>query len=218
MAEDRPTTVLLTGFGPFPGVAFNASSLLVRRLAPRARRRWPQLRISAATLPTEWERGPARLAALLRQLDPDIAIHFGVSARALGLDIETTARNSCVAAADARDLLPTSPVNAIDGPETRMATLPVDAIVARLAAHSIPVRPSDDAGDYLCNAILYRSLERCALAERRAFAGFVHIPSGLIGAGDDGRAPLGDCPLDWPQALDGALLVIEQALKLHRPE
>ncbi|MBL8565419.1 MAG: pyroglutamyl-peptidase I [Hyphomicrobiaceae bacterium] len=216
MAEDRPTTVLLTGFGPFPGVAFNASSLLVRRLAPRARRRWPLLRISAATLPTEWERGPSRLSALLRQLEPDIAIHFGVSARALGLEIETTARNARAASPDARDHLPSSPLNAIDGPETRASTLPVDAIVARLAASSIPGRPSDDAGDYLCNAILYRSLECCAFARQRAQAGFVHIPSGLIGAGDDGRAPLGDCPLDWTQALDGAMLVIEQALERYR--
>lgn len=204
-------TVLLTAFGPFPGVPTNASGLLLGRLAPRARRRWPDVRFATATLPTEWERGPARLAALLDRFEPAIAIHFGVSSRATGLDIETTARNSCALSPDARDLLPASLVNIEGGPVARAATLPVALILERLAERAIPARASDDAGDYLCNAILYRSL---AWSERvtTARTGFVHIPSSLVGGGVDWRDPPAGCPLDWRQAVDGAMIVVDAAL------
>lgn len=217
MARSSPppqltTTVLLTGFGPFPGVPENASSLLVGRLAARARRRWPQVRFATARLPTEWERGPARLAALLGSLEPDVTIHFGVSARARGLEIETTAQNACAAAPDARDLLPQSLLNEAGGPATRAATLPVERIAASLAAHAIAGGLSHDAGNYLCNGVLYRTLAWCSQRPRPARAGFVHIPAGLVG-GSAPREPRADCPLDWPQALAGSLLIIAAALE-----
>lgn len=213
--EGRPRTVLLTGFGPFPGVETNASSLLVARLAPRARRRFPDHRFAASVLPTEWERGPRRLDALLSRHQPDVILHFGVAARASGFEFETTARNACAAAPDASGAAPLTLLNAADGPVTRMASLPAAEIVARLTARAIPAQTSDDAGVYLCNAVLYRSLTWCEASPRASRAGFIHIPSTLAGAGSDGREPQPGCPLGWPDAIEGALIVLEHALALH---
>lgn len=211
----RQQTVLLTGFGPFPGVEINASSLLVTRLAPRARRRFPDHRFAASILPTEWERGPRRLDALLSRHQPDLILHFGVAARASGFEIETTARNDCAAAPDASGAAPLALLNAADGPATRTASLPTAEIVARLAERAIPAQTSDDAGVYLCNAVLYRSLAWCEASPRASRAGFIHIPSTLAGAGSEGREPQPDCPLRWPDAIEGALIVLEHALIGH---
>lgn len=202
--------ILLTGFGPFPGVAVNASARLAALLAKRARRRWPRAHVACATLPTEWVRGPERLAALWRRHEPDIALHFGVTARARGLEIERTGRNQCLDAEDACGQRPAASYNVDDGSESCTSTLPLDTIVAHLQAAGIPGCISDDAGSYLCNAILYRSLHQSRGSSR---IGFIHIPSCLVGAGADGLSPLADCPLDWDQALDGAMIALKTTLE-----
>jgi pyroglutamyl-peptidase len=287
--------ILLTGFGPFPGVAVNASQRLAGLLARRARRRWPDARVTCATLPTEWQRGPDRLAALWRTHSPDIALHFGVSARAIGFEIEITARNVRADSDDARGARPPGPCHGAAGPATCASTLPARAIVAALAARGLPGCISDDAGTYLCNSILYCSLRHAsatttsrrpharagespdilqsrseprrdlnpargrdevdgeAIAQphshrhsreggnpdtpasgdpetgpepglRRddvalmagsdagALVGFIHIPACLAGGGADGRSPLAGCPLDWNEALDGAMIALETTL------
>lgn len=210
-AKSAPRKVLLTGFGPFPGIEANASALLVRRVLPRARRRWPDIVLHGATLPTEWERGPRRLARVLAKLEPDIAIHFGVATRARGFEIETWATNRCATSPDAAGRLPLSRYNDDDGPEMRPATLPVTAIVEAISAAGIPVSGSNDAGEYLCNRVLYVSLAQCAAGKGRR-VGFVHLPACLAGGGSDGRQAEAGCPLDWPQAIEGALTIISTTL------
>lgn len=201
--------ILLTGFGPFPGVAINASARLAALLAKRARRRWPHAHVAGATLPTEWTRGPERLAALWRRHEPDVALHFGVTARAQGLEIERTGRNQCLDAEDACGQRPAAAHHLDDGPASCASTLPVDTIVAHLTAAGIPCCISEDAGSYLCNAVLYHSLHQARDTSR---VGFIHIPSCLVGAGADGLSPLPGCPLDWKQALDGAMIALATTL------
>lgn len=251
-AADRSApTILLTGFGPFPGVRVNASARLAQLLAKRARRRWTQAHIVSATLPTEWSRGPDRLAGLWRRYTPTIALHFGVTGRAHGLEIETTARNICLDSDDARGARPPASRHDDHGPTTCPSTLAAAEIVSALANAGIPGCLSDDAGTYLCNAILYRSLRHAAacdvsheatdhlplrndatshhsqrhlgaarasrksprLVTRTATqVGFIHIPACLVGGGADGLSPLAGCPLDWSQALDGAMIALETCL------
>lgn len=258
--EAHTPTILLTGFGPFPSVPVNASQRLASLLARRARRRWPEAHIACATVPTEWRRGPDRLADLWQRLSPDIALHFGVSAKAIGLEIESTARNICADSADACGVRPLSAWHDEAGPDLCTSTLPAHAIVAALAARGIPGCISDDAGTYLCNGILYRSLRHAATADlpraakshvslrhdatahlspvhhttpphshrpgagrdprkpahfrtsAAALVGFIHIPACLVGGGSDGRSPLAGCPLDWNEALDGAMIALETTL------
>lgn len=236
-------SILLTGFGPFPGIEVNASARLAGLLARRARRRWPHARVTSAILPTEWRRGPDRLAVLWRDVSPDVVLHFGVSSKAVGLDIEIVGRNLCADHDDACGERPSSPRHAEDGPATCASTLPAREIVAALAARGIPGCISDDAGTYLCNAILYRSLRHaasppttpntattppparrhlgagppprkspCLETRAAALVGFIHIPACLVGGGADGTLPLAGCPLDWTQAVDGAMLALETTL------
>lgn len=200
--------VLLTGFGPFPGVAVNASALLVERLAEAAERMSTGPRITAAVLPTEWARGPETLDAIWDKVQPDIAIHFGVSDRAPGFVVETTAHNQCHAQADACGALPVTVGDTQHSPRTCMATLPVSSILLRLASHAIPCCSSTDAGAYLCNAILFRSIVRAQTVQRRVLSGFIHIPSALAGGGPDGEGSLAGCPLTWDSALAGGQEII----------
>lgn len=178
IVPERHSTVLLTGFGPFPGVPVNASADLVRRVARKARVAFPDVRATVAILPTEWERAPRLVAKLHVRHRPALALHFGVASGSTCIRLETAARNFCRDSVDAAGALPGEQRLSADGPAARLSSIAVPRIAAALAAKGYPFAISEDAGGYLCNAVLYHSL---ALAEARGGCqvGFVHIPSDL---------------------------------------
>lgn len=207
MHRDR-SVFLLTGFGPFPGAPLNASSVLIERLARLAGGRLPGYAVHAETLPTEWQAGPARLAELLDELDPVIALHFGVSHRARGFVVETRARNARQDICDACGEAPDAPVVAADGPDEMSATLPVGLIVERLRRKRVPVQVSRDAGGYLCNAVLYHSLAEARSRDARGIGprrGFIHIPDSLSKFRGGGVRRSSVSLLDWDTAVEGGL-------------
>jgi pyroglutamyl-peptidase len=204
----RPT-ILLTGFGHFPGVARNATAELIPELSEAARRQFPQQRIVSEILPVEWARAPGALAELLRDLDAVVALHFGVAAQARGLQLEMIGRNRRSLLADACGSLPDAECVVEGGPETFPATLPAAVIIERLRGAGIACSTSDDAGGYLCNTLLYHSLATAAQRDRPFVAGFIHVPSTLA------RQSLADADpgaLTWDQAIAGSLAIIDACL------
>jgi pyroglutamyl-peptidase len=206
-------TILLTGFGPFPGVADNATARLVPRLADAARVRWPAMAVVAEVLATEWQTATGRLGELLAEHDPAVALHFGVSKEARGFEIETQGRNRCRLAPDAAGWTPPFEHLLDEGAASHATTLPVARIVERLARLGLPARASDDAGGYLCNALLYHSLRHVDLRRPAMLAGFVHVPACLTGHGVSGGEPAPSCPLTWEDAVHGGLQIIAAALE-----
>lgn len=208
----RRDTILLTGFGPFPGVAENASQRLVPKLAHLAARRFSAHRVVSRILPTEWERAPARLEDLYERERPKLVLHFGVSAEADAFVIETLARNRRKAAKDAAGALPPDDVVVRGGPAELAARLPAEDIRERLHAINVPAVMSRDAGSYLCNAIFYRSLI-CAeqIAEPEA-VGFLHIPLTIPPAFLKSRTDPNQMRFDWGTALIGGLEIIRTCL------
>jgi pyroglutamyl-peptidase len=89
-----------------------------------------------------------------------------------------------------------------DGQDTLSVSLPVNIIVARLNRVGIPVAVSDDAGAYLCNALLYRSLQLAADNTPPTRAGFIHMP------------PQYSAHFTAAMALDGALEIVRASLGL----
>lgn len=199
------STILITGFGPFPDMPVNASSQLARRLAAAARRRFDRVDVVSSVLPTEWLAAPERLAALHGRHAPTVALHFGVASRARGLEIERRAVNRCGEQPDAAGLLPPARRVVASAPAALPTTLPVEAILARLAALGIPASASDDAGSYLCNAVLYHSTCHVA-AGNCGMAGFVHIPTRLP------NVRSAAAPLTLAEAVAGGLAILDVCL------
>ena len=208
-----PLRLLLTGFGPFPGIPINASAVLVSAIAERMARSRLDIDLRTAVLPTEWKAGPAELQLVIKDFRPDIALHFGVASEAIGFRIETMAENARNRLADACGHVPRRRMISATAPERLLATFPADRIHQRLAALGLPVELSTDAGRYLCNATLFRSLSLSRRAKGARIAGFIHIPSAL---GDPEQA----CSLQnfgWPRAITGGLAIVETCLA-HVPE
>ena len=218
---DGRTTVLLTGFGPFPSVPVNATMMLVPRLAEAATTLFPATCFVTAILPTEWTAAPRRVDGLLATHRPDLVVHFGVSSRARGFEIEIRGRNACALAPDATGQIPNGVHIDTTGPSLRPSRLPVAEIVRRLQRRGLPAFQSWNAGAYLCNATLYHVLE--ATHETTIESGFVHIPASLAPPGTQAArgGPLRTspgCPLTWSQTLEGALEIVAACLDRPSPE
>ena len=85
--------VLATGFGPFPGITQNASASVVRALAGSGA--LPGIELFAEVLPVEWARARDAAREAIARTKPHAVLHFGVTKRAAGFEIETRACNMC---------------------------------------------------------------------------------------------------------------------------
>jgi pyroglutamyl-peptidase len=210
-------TIVLTGFGPYPGIPVNASATLVVRLAKTTRTRFPTHDTVHDVLPSQWEEAPDRLKKLVDPKTVDLVLHFGVAQNARGFQLELVGRNLQSPLPDSAGDLPKSARVIEEGPELLATTLPAERIAARLMRRGLPCATSHNAGTYLCNALLYHSLAAAHGAEDPHLAGFVHIPASLVGHGPDAMDPHPDCPLDWRTAVLGSVEIIAACLE-HRAE
>lgn len=210
------TTVLLTGFGPFPRVPVNATMQLVPRVAVLARRVFPGVRIEAKILPTKWDEAPVQVDDLLAELRPDVVVHFGVSSRARGFEIETRGVNVCALAPDASGRLPRSEIIDTGRGALLPSRFPAAEIVRRLRRRRIAAFASRDAGTYLCNRTLFHTLSVFERHDDLACAGFVHVPDTLAGSRMtvETRRPtaMATSPLTWNQAVTGGVEIIGACL------
>lgn len=208
----RPPTVLLTGFGAFPGIAENATASLVPELAAMARDHFPGHVIVDEVLPVEWSRTPRVLEEILMRTKPVVALHFGVTRHTSGFQIELMGRNTCDPRSDAVGELPATACVIEAGPETIASSFPADRIIARLERAGIACTTSQSAGTYLCNAVLYQSLTH-AQGLPGCVAGFIHLPAGLSASCTRDET----CALMWSDALNGGIEVIAACLEEQLP-
>jgi len=169
-------TILVTGFGPFPGAPVNPTEPLVATLA---RERPPHIRVATHIFATSYAAVDKELPALLRRYQPDALLMFGLAAATPHLRIETWARNAVSPLPDAAGVMPALRAIAPGRAQTlRLPTLD-HALLAAARRARVPAAISKDAGDYLCNYLCWRA----AIAVRRQrgprLAAFIHVPKGL---------------------------------------
>jgi pyroglutamyl-peptidase len=175
IADTAGLTILVTGFGPFPGAPFNPTGPLVAKLTRRRRPALANLRLVGHVFRTSYAAVDAELPELIARHRPDALLMFGLAARTPYIRIETRARNRrSLLFADAAGHLPAAAAIRAGA----AATLPGRAPFARLATVArvarVPVRLSGDAGRYLCNYV-YRQALGLEPARPRLIV-FVHVP------------------------------------------
>jgi pyroglutamyl-peptidase len=180
--------LLVTGFGPFPGAPRNPTAEVVRQLVDGGCGRRLGVEIVGHVFSTTW-RALDALPAVLAESRPDAVLHLGLKRRASAIAVEAFGRNRVtVAAVDAGGRRPVASMLDTAAPPRLRVSLPIDRIAARIAGLGLAVEISEDAGRYLCNALLWRSLR---LAAGRP-TGFLHLPPTREIAGAGGRFTLPD--------------------------
>jgi pyroglutamyl-peptidase len=206
-------TIVLTGFGPFPGVDSNATSDLISELTEAARTRFPEHEVIGEVLPVEWQRAPKVLKRLLAGARAVLALHFGVSPEARGFQIELVGRNQRGARPDASGELPNCEAVIATGPAMLASTLPAERILTRLTRAGFPCCTSNNAGNYLCNALMYHSLTAARAQPTPFLSGFVHVPASLQRTSCPQGVVGEKCALTWTAAVAGSIEIIAACLE-----
>jgi len=171
-----PLTVLLTGFGPFPGAAFNPTAGLAQRLAARRRPAFADVTRIAHVFRTSYAEVERELPGLVKRVRPDVVLLFGVATRTKYLRVELRARNArSPLFPDADRDRPESTIIAVGASGTRSGRAPQRALLAAVRAERLPVRLSHSAGRYLCNFAYWHALAAAA-GGNAPLVQFIHVP------------------------------------------
>ena len=169
-------TVLITGFGPFPGASFNPTGVLVEILARQPRVQAGTRRI-AHVFTTSYDTVDRELPALIARERPAALVMFGLAHRTRHVRIETLARNTLSRVhADVAGVLPNADAIAADGPALLRLPAPAQRLLSAARAAGTRAALSSDAGNYLCNYLCWRARERATSAGGPQVATFVHVP------------------------------------------
>lgn len=171
--------LIWTGFEPFDVHASNPSGAVAANAAELSQS--PRWDCEALTLPVTYDQ--AKRFAIEHDTAPErplFLLHVGLAAARAEVCFEVFAHNITGSKPD-NDGQCGPPSRVLDplGPLSRRTSLPV-VRMCELWTHMVPplgCRESHDAGDYICNAILYHSLGHL---ERRAGPGaaiFIHLPA-----------------------------------------
>lgn len=197
----RHPRILVTGFSAFPGAPVNPTERLIAELESRRFRFQGAGELGLAVLDVDYGKLPAALGELAKAGQPDIAVHFGLSAEAHGFTLESCARNVFGPKPDNAGHVPAEG-RICAGPDILASTLPLERLHDALAGRGLPVSWSNDAGGYLCNYLFYLSRSEQMAEFTPKMSGFIHVPS-LPGGG---RAGASVVPLEI--LVEGAELII----------
>lgn len=167
--------VLVTGFGPYGKERTNPTWEVARLLNGKRIRgckvRGVRLKVSAREVSRTMPR-------LIDSIQPRLVLNLGLAPGRMDIEVERVALN--VADFSIPDAYRYKPVDKpIDpqGPAAYLARIPIKKIVRVLLSNGIPASVSNTAGMYLCNYIMYNSLNHIARAGLKTKAGFIHVPN-----------------------------------------
>ena len=171
-------TLLLTYFGPFPGVPVNPTVALAEGSVRALNTARPDLRVVACELPVSYNGSSTALRTALQDVQPDALISLGVAVGRDVVSLEQVAINLDSAGiedndGDQRYDEPIAP----GGQEAYFSSLPVRASFERLRAAGEPVEISYTAGTYVCNHVFYEGQRISRELGLSIPAGFVHVPA-----------------------------------------
>jgi len=199
--------VLLTGFGPFPGVQINPTGALVQRLAQDRPR--PGERRAAHVFCTSYEAVDRDLPPLLVREQPDVLVMFGLAARTPHLRVETCARNVVSRTVpDAVGNLPKGSMIATGGAALLPIRAPTQQLLRAARQAGVNAALSRNAGSYLCNYLCWRATEAAARPGGPRLAAFVHVPR--IGS------PHGSRPLTFDDLVRAGEAIVRAAVGAAR--
>lgn len=178
------TRLLVTGFGPFPGVASNPTALLARQVAASPALRHAGIRAQAIVLTTRYAALETALRPALERDAPDCFLMLGVAARRSRVCVETRAINrASVLYPDAGGSFARTLALTPGEPPARRPALAAAPLVEAMARTGLAAKVSRDAGRYLCNAAYFTALG--CLPSRPVL--FVHVPMPRTGRRPAGR-------------------------------
>ncbi len=165
--------VLITAFEAFNNEPTNPTELVLAEL--------PEFlfdaRIIKVTLPVVYDKAFEVLKPMIEKHQPSLILMMGLAAGRSQINIERIAIN--INDSNTKDNLGNikhfDPIDR-SGPDGLFTTLPLEKIITATRKRKLPVTISNTAGAYVCNHIMYKTLNHIQTNDLKTKAGFIHMP------------------------------------------
>ncbi|PKK97378.1 MAG: pyroglutamyl-peptidase I [Tenericutes bacterium HGW-Tenericutes-3] len=165
--------ILLTGFSPFNDEKINPSYEAIKYLPKKI----GESNLTVIELPTEFNQSFENLKDKIIEIQPNVIIMFGQAGGRKSISLERIAINIDDASIpDNNNYQPVDQVINSSGPAAYFSTLPIRKIFNHLNQKNIPVSISNSAGTYVCNHLMYHTLDFIAQNNLIQKVGFIHVP------------------------------------------
>ena len=134
------TTILITGFGPFPGAPVNPTTPLVRHLARLRRPGLADVRLVGHVFTTSYAAVDRELPQLIARHRPDALLMFGVATRERRIRIETRARNALALLPDATNASLRRHAILPGGPASQRMPMPAAWLLGAARSARVPAK------------------------------------------------------------------------------
>ncbi len=200
------STMLVTAFEPFGGESVNPTEQVLRDLPETV----CGVRIEKLLLPVEFIRAPELLLKEYDRLRPDFVIMLGQAGGRASVTPECRAVNLMDARMpDNAGFKPEGVKIDGEGEDALYSTLDPVMLSNAIREAGVPSEPSQSAGSYVCNAVMYSTLNRCRF---RTPAVFIHVPY-IREQAANGLKPGGVPFMELDDIKRGILAAIEAAVK-----
>lgn len=163
--------VLVTAFEEFAQRKVNASEIVLD-LQGKAKLS-ERIRLQRCVLPVQWKKTFAILQKRVKTQKPKLIILLGESGRTkISIERQASPHNAALA-----DNLGKFPRKQVSGERKHVLLSNLEKIKMlkkTFTERGLPCAYSDDAGNYLCNFIYYKTLESCT---KNSEIVFIHIPA-----------------------------------------
>ena len=164
--------VLITGFEPFNGYEINPSQLIAETLNGQ---NIEDAEIIGIVLPVNFTTSVEYVIQAITDYNPLLVISLGLSPVTHKIDVEKCGINLRWVYRNNNSYPIPKRLNPC-GPLIRISPLHTKRIVLELKKVEIPSRQSFHAGFYVCNAVLYGTLNYIKENKIPIKAGFIHVP------------------------------------------
>lgn len=166
--------LLLTGFEPFLQFRENPTAAAVKMFDGEV---IGDYRVTGRVYPVAFDQINELITSDIDALKPDVVVNLGLAGGRHTIDIERIAINCIDGRTDNEGFTPDGEKIDASGLDGLFSTLPIKRLEKALKANHVPARISNSAGTYLCNNLMYTSLNHIRQSGKSTPAGFIHVPA-----------------------------------------
>ncbi len=170
-AEKKEDVALVTGFEPFASYDVNPSEIVAMQLNGSY---IGNIFVVGIVLPVDYEEAKEKLLNLIREYKPSIVLCTGLQYNARKINVEKLAVNLKSIYID--DKWKGIEIINESAPFILFSNIPVAKIVDEIRDEGIKARQSLFAGTYLCNYVLFITLNYLLHNNEETKVGFIHLP------------------------------------------
>ena len=170
--------ILITGFRAKNGM-INASEILLRSLIDETPDELNSKDLILKIVGDDTHGIKQELTQLLKDIQPEVCLFIGQAPGRNNITLETVATNyRYIGQPVKKGEAPPGDVIEVEGADAYRSNLPnMMKIIEKLNSSGIPAALSNDAGNSLCNQILYHGLHYGMDNDSKPLCGFLHIPA-----------------------------------------